>query len=180
MSTQASKDELRLGCWLVVLCLAGIVIYFIDFINDLPAGSNCIVSANTYGTRDLDKTYEALDKAQRVGDQFGVAELLQSEAAILIAEDTHGLVIDSDIFKHFFPYREVRLLEGPYVGKALWLKKYALRLATPTQQPSAQQPSNVNNSPCRDPHARRGPTTGVCFCEPGWKTDPTTLDCVPK
>ena len=29
---------------------------------------------------------------------------------------------------------------------------------------------------CRDPHERLGPS-GLCFCEPGYHSDPTTLKC---
>jgi len=151
---------------LFVLIGLSLLMYF-RLNDDLPDGCNCIVSESTYGVRDLDKTYEALNRAQKVNDQFGITELVQNGAAGMVPEGTRGLVIDSH--SHFLPtltwYRKIRILDGAHVGRALWFKKSVLRLAQPPL------------GPCPDPHARRG-STSVCLCESGWNYDPTTVKCV--
>jgi hypothetical protein len=164
-NTTASKGAHGPGVLIGVICL-GLLMY-VRLNDDLPDGSNCVVSESTYGVRDLDKTDEALARAQKVNDQFGIAELVQHGAAGMVPEGTRGLVIDSEshFLEPFVSYRRIRILDGDYMGKALWFKKSVLRLAEPSP------------GPCPDPHARRG-TTGNCFCEPGWNYDPTTLKCV--
>lgn len=150
----------------------------------IPLGSHCRVSRAIYGTRDLDKAHDELEKAQQVKDEYGLAELANHDMAFLISEGTHGLVIDSDFFTHLSFYRKVRILDGPYVGKALWARMDALEVDDPGRrapdaqpsdaQPPAPQPSTPET--CRDPHERLG-SAGVCFCEPGYKRDATTLKC---
>ena len=173
--------------------LAGLLIVIIGIVvvdsvgtetTQILPGSHCRVSRAIYGTRDLDKAYDELEKAQEVNDEYGLAELTQRDVAILLSGGTHGLVIESDFFAHLSFYRKVRILDGPYAGKALWVRMNALEADPGTQAPAPQasdgQPPVAQPSipeTCRDPHERLG-STGVCFCEPGYKRDATTLKCV--
>jgi hypothetical protein len=102
----------------------------------IPAGSECLVSRTIYGMRDLDKAYDGLNKARKVNDEFGIAELAQQDVAISVPAGTQGLVIDTDFFKHFTFYRKVRILSEPYMGKALWIRRDALA-AVPAPRPPA-------------------------------------------
>jgi hypothetical protein len=145
----------------------------------VPDGSHCVVSESVYGVRDLDKAYDELTKAQKVNDDLGIAELVHRDVATPVPVGTHVLVIDGDFFRHLAFYRDVRILDGPYMGKAVWVNRDALQPTPAPQVSSAQPPVAQPPIPetCRDPHESLG-STGVCFCEPGYTREPTTLKCV--
>lgn len=42
---------------------------------------------------------------------------------------------------------------------------------------SSVETPTVRPETCHDPHERLG-TSGLCFCEPGYHSDPTTLKCI--
>ena len=180
---RASSDQKIGGAWFL-LAFAVVAADIGANTTQIPPGTHCRVSRAIYGTRDLDKAHDELEKAQQVKDEYGVAELANHDMALLISEGTHGLVIDSDFFAHLSFYRKVRILDGPYAGKALWVRMDALEVDDPGRrapdaqpsdaQPPAPQPSTPET--CRDPHERLG-SAGVCFCEPGYKRDATTLKC---
>lgn len=137
----------------------------------IPVGSNCSVSQPSYGLKDLDKAYDDLDKAEKANDEIGLTELAQRGAAVLFSAETSCLVIDTDFFKHFTFYRQVRILGGPYFGKAFWVKVTALQKAV--SPPSPPRPVT-----CHDPNEAHG-SPGNCVCKEGYKRDATTK-CVPE
>jgi hypothetical protein len=160
------------GFWLAALLFVAVAtVGNMGMPGQVSPGSRCLVSRAIYGTRDLGKAHDELEKAQNVNDEYGLTELAQRDLAIPISEGTHGLVVDSDFFKHLVAYRQVRILDGPYTGKALWISSDALRV-DPGPQSVAAMPEN-----CYDPHESLG-ANGVCFCELGYKRDAATLECV--
>lgn len=180
---QQSRDRVKKNiAWGAALIFA---LFVVNEVGDewmrVPDGSHCVVSQSVYGVRDLGKAYDELTKAQKVNDDLGIAELVQKEVAIPVAVGTHVLVIESDFLKRLTFYRDVRILDGPYTGKAVWVNRDALQTRPAPQTSVAQPPSAQPLLPetCRDPHERLG-STGVCFCEPGYTSDPDTLKCVPK
>lgn len=171
----ASGKRRNLG-W-VVPVISVSIFWFINAMQ-VPEGSHCIVSESVYGVRDLDKTHDEFTRAQKVNDDFGIAELVKRDVVTLVPAGTHALVLDGDSKLLTF-YRRVRILDGAYIGRAVWVKRDALQV-TPAPPASVAQPPVAQPSmpeTCRDPHERLG-SAGVCFCEPGYTRDPTTLKCI--
>jgi hypothetical protein len=120
----------EIGCSLAFVLLFFMTVTVVRTVwESIPAGSRCLVSQSTYGLRDLDNAFDDLEKARKVNDELGIAELAQHDAALLIPAGTYGLVIDTDFFKHFAFYRKVRVLSGPHLGMALWIRRNALQQA---------------------------------------------------
>ena len=57
------------------------------------------------------------------------------------------------------------------------MKEAATPAARVGRPDSAVSPQSIVSETCHDPHERLG-STGVCWCEPGYRRDPTTLTCV--
>jgi hypothetical protein len=100
---QKSKNVGMNSGWLAALFFIAIVVGSnVELGADSPRESlSCL--AGQLWTRDLDKAYDDLEKAQRVNDEYGLAELTQHDLAFLILEGTRGLVIDSDFLNISFP-----------------------------------------------------------------------------
>jgi hypothetical protein len=111
-----------------LLVISGIISSLIGDINSIAPGKNCSLVRTTYGIRDLDDSYTALEKAKSVNDEFGIAELEKHEAIARLSEGTPCLVLDRDFFSHFTFYRKIRILSDAHTGKALWVKKDELKL----------------------------------------------------
>jgi hypothetical protein len=111
----------------VVLAVVGIIASIVQDITSIPPGSNCSLVRMAYGTRDLGDSYTALEKAKSVKDEFGIAELEKREAVAEISEGTQCLVLDSDFFTQFTPYRKIRILSIAHIGKAFWIKRDDLK-----------------------------------------------------
>ena len=136
------RDLLRALGGIVALAAVGgglgITNSIIESINAVPPGSNCSLVRMTYGTRDLDDSYTALQKAKSVRDEFGVAELEKHDAVAELSEGTVCLVLDTNFISHFSFYRKVRILSDVHIGKAFWVKKDDLKLGEPTPPPQSQ------------------------------------------
>jgi len=158
----------------VVLLLIAVFIgkSVLDESDAIQVGSKCSVSQPTYGSKDLDKAHDDLDKAKKADDEIGLSELAQRGVAVLLPAETSCLVIDSDFFKHFTFYRQVRILSGPHFGKAFWVKVTSLQQVEPPRSPP---PSPVT---CHDPSEVLG-SSGNCWCKEGYKRE-TTMKCVPE
>jgi hypothetical protein len=176
MNAGEKKDLLGVLGGIVALAAVvgglGIINSITEGMNAIPPGSNCSLVRMTHGTRDLDDSYTALQKAKSVKDEFGIAELERHDAAAELSEGTVCLVLDTDFFSHFSFYRKVRILSDVHVGKAFWVKKDDLKLGEPTRPPS--EPVT-----CHDHNEYLG-TSGVCWCKDGFTRDGTTQKCVPK
>jgi len=159
-----------------LLLFVGILAVTIVAQQDFPIGARCSILRPTYGLKDLDKAYAGWDKAQRANDELGLAELAQQDLAVPLQPGTPCLVIDTDFLTHFVGYRQVRALDGPYLGKAFWVKQSDLNKSSPTS-PTPPRPET-----CHDPNEWRGPSGGWqdCFCKEGYRRDATTLKCVPE
>lgn len=99
----------------------------LDQSDAIPVGNSCSVLQPTYGLKDLDNAYDELAKAQKANDEIGLTELAQRDVAILFPAETSCLVIETDFFKHFTFYRQVRILSGPYLERVFWLKVASLQ-----------------------------------------------------
>ena len=103
--------------------------------NEFPPGSRCIVSKTLYGTSDMDKALDALNRSLKLKDDFGLSELISNDKVILVFHDTHGLVLDKT-YTLGGHYRNIRILSGPDLGKTAWIEKDSLRLdKEPPQNP---------------------------------------------
>jgi hypothetical protein len=158
-----------IGCLIIGLMVAVLIYNAVDSFKAIPVGTQCTTSRAAYGVKDLTESYAKLEKSQEAHDNIGLAELSERDVAVFLPAGTACLVIDTDFTQHFTLYRQVRVLNGSYFGKAFWIKKEYLTAQSQTARPVT----------CRDSHEYLG-ASGVCLCEEGYISDPATLKCVPR
>lgn len=131
-SSTETGETIGFGGWALRLLVIGVALLVgRAWLNDeeLRAGSRCLVAKTTYGIRDLGRAYEDLEKSRRAGDEIGLAQLIERDDVALLSPGTYGLVIDTDFWKHWSFYRQVRITSGSDLGKALWIELNALKPA---------------------------------------------------
>lgn len=137
-----TAEDVAKGVGVILLLIAGFAgKNALDQSDANPVGSSCSVLQPTYGLKDLDKAYDDLGKAKKANDEIGLTELSQRGVAVVFPAETSCLVIDTDFFKHFTYYRQVRILSGPYFGSAFWVKVTSLQKVE--LPPSAPRPVDL-------------------------------------
>jgi hypothetical protein len=169
------------GCAAILLILCVIVYNSFDHSEKFSVGAHCSLARTTYGTKDIvGQSYAEFDKATAAKDELGLADMIERHVVALLPEGTSCLIIDTNFFEHYTPYRRVRILSGWDVGKAFWVKKSDL-VAGPSspQTESKSEPAPPRPATCTDPNEYLG-ETGNCWCKEGYTRDMTTQKCVPR
>jgi len=122
------KLAFRVFGWISVAALllgAAVTVWF-----EMPPGTHCTIRRDLYGVADMDNSYDDFQKAFKIRDDYGIAELVQREKVAFLLARSEGLVIDGTYsVKAGAMYRQVRILGGPGLafdqnsGKAFWIKR---------------------------------------------------------
>jgi hypothetical protein len=96
----------------------------------MPPGSHCRIRRTLFAVSDMGSSYDELEKALKLGDDYGVADLVEQGKVASLLAGTEGLIIEGAYsFKADGMYRRVRILGGPgyavdpSTGKAFWVKR---------------------------------------------------------
>lgn len=119
----------------VILLVVFLVILPIQEYADLSAGTNAFTKSGCLAAIDME-SLDKYERAQKIGDTFGIVELLEQQRILSLDQRTSLLVLESEInwrgITNAFYRRHVRVLEGKFQGKTAWLPDTVLQPAKPT------------------------------------------------
>ena len=105
-----------------VFLIAGVIILGFEAVwslGDLRPGENAKVASETLACAEPDYCGE-YQRAEDLGDDFGISHLLGDGRVRILTEGTELLVIEAPLTRWF--WRRVRVLNGPLAGEALWVR----------------------------------------------------------
>jgi hypothetical protein len=114
----------------VLIGLVALVHYSVD----IGAGTFCRITKPTDAVVELN-IFDSLERAEKISDVYGTAELRSQGKVLRLPAATHVLVIQIGWrWDDNYLYRRVRVLDGDLTGRAFWVSKDALEKARPRLQ----------------------------------------------